>query len=55
MTPTTEKSLAKGISSALTGLFFLSLIAICVKLAGKTGAKLGWIVFMQYFVAFALS
>lgn len=50
-----ERSLAKGISSALTGLFFLSLIAICVKLAGKAGAKLGWIVFMQYFAAFMLS
>lgn len=50
-----DESLAKGISSALTGLFFLSLIAVCVKLAGKTGAKLGWIVFMQYVAAFMLS
>lgn len=51
----TEQSLAKGIVSALTGLFFLSLVAVCVKLAGKTGAKLGWIVFMQYVAAFSLS
>lgn len=53
--PAAEQSLAKGIVSALTGLFFLSLIAVCVKLAGKTGAKLGWIVFMQYSAAFTLS
>ena len=51
----TEQSLTKGIVSALTGLFFLSLVAVCVKLAGKTGAKLGWIVFMQYVAAFSLS
>lgn len=50
-----DESLAKGIISALIGLFFLSLIAVCVKLAGKTGAKLGWIVFMQYLAAFGLS
>ncbi len=49
------RSLAKGIISALTGLFFLSLIAGCVKLAGKTGAQLGWIVFMQYTAAFTLA
>jgi len=51
----TEQSLVKGIVSALTGLFFLSLVAVCVKLAGQTGAKLGWIVFMQYVAAFSLS
>lgn len=51
----TEQSLVKGIVSALTGLFFLSLVAVCVKLAGQAGAKLGWIVFMQYVAAFSLS
>lgn len=50
-----NRSLAKGVISALTGLFFLSLIAICVKLAGKTGAHTGWIVFIQYASAFALA
>ncbi|MBZ0203792.1 MAG: DMT family transporter [Ignavibacteria bacterium] len=50
-----NRSVAKGVISALTGLFFLSLIAVCVKLAGKTGAHLGWIVFMQYTAAFALA
>lgn len=50
-----EQSLAKGIVSALIGLFFLSLIAVCVKLAGKTGAQLGWIVFIQYASLFVLS
>jgi drug/metabolite transporter (DMT)-like permease len=53
--PAAEQSLAKGIISALVGLFFLSLIAVCVKLAGKTGAQLGWIIFMQYTAAFTIS
>lgn len=53
--PASQQSLAKGIISALVGLFFLSLIAVCVKLAGKTGAQLGWIIFMQYTAAFTLS
>jgi drug/metabolite transporter (DMT)-like permease len=50
-----NKSASKGVVSALTGFFFLSLIAVCVKLAGKEGAKLGWIIFIQYATAFALS
>ena len=50
-----NKSAAKGIISALTSFFFLSLLAVCVKLAGKEDAKLGWIVFVQYATAFILA
>lgn len=50
-----NKSPAKGIISALISFFFLSLIAVFVKLAGEQGAKLGWIVFIQYTVAFSLA
>ena len=51
----TDKSLAKGIISALIAFFFLSLIGVLVKLAGKEGASLGWIVFIQYTTAFIVS
>jgi drug/metabolite transporter (DMT)-like permease len=44
-----EKSLLKGIISFLVSLLFLALVAVCIKLAGKSDdAKLGWILFIQY-------
>jgi drug/metabolite transporter (DMT)-like permease len=50
-----DKSITKGVISALIGFFFLALIGVMVKLAGREGAKLGWIVFIQYATAFLLS
>jgi drug/metabolite transporter (DMT)-like permease len=51
----TEQSTAKGVMAALVSFFFLSLIGVFVKLSVAEGAKLWWIVFIQYSTAFALA
>ncbi len=50
-----NRSTAKGVISALISFFFLSLIGVLVKLSVAQGAKLWWIVFMQYATAFLLA
>lgn len=49
------RSAAKGITAALISFLFLALLGVCVKQAGAAGAKLGWIVFIQYAVAFTFA
>jgi drug/metabolite transporter (DMT)-like permease len=50
-----NKSITKGVIAALISFFFLSLIGVFVKLAAAEGAKLWWIVFIQYSTAFTLA
>ena len=52
---TAEQSTAKGVIAALISFFFLSLIGVFVKLSAHAGAKLWWIVFIQYSTAFFLA
>lgn len=50
-----SKSVTKGVIAALISFFFLSSLGVLVKLSGKEGGGLWWILFIQYATALILA